>query len=641
MGHNIETEKNDIQHNTGFQLPLEYMYQSKSIQNKDDIYCLPDQVLEDLEMKQDLSNNPYSRLFNKRLLSNEYLQTKQLNWSKYYTSNSSLIKRLRELYLEIGNRNETECCVDGFNKWCNFNDNGKLDRFCSKFSFFDMKQTRFLNDYPWVLQIMSTYNFVSPAFQLILPFLILLMPFFILTVIIRKPITFDFYKKILYVQLKNHAIGKIFTIFDNDTTVDTRIYAFIMFGFYLFSIYQNTQSCIRFYKNTNYICELLYNVRYILSTSSEHQTHIIDSLTKIIKNINNDEEQTTKTYFVKYKGFLEDKLRETQELYNLFESNHYKTFTKKTYFQVGKNQALLYKLYTKQEYKDTIQYCLENFIFEQNCISLNENKCLNIINSCKLYSSSPSHPSQDKQETTKPSKEQPTHIKDMYYPFFLETKETELVIPKDVIYNSYHQKQREKTRFITGPNASGKTTYIKTLMINMIFSQQIGMGFYKSAQIQPYDYYYSYLTIPDTSGRDSLFQAEARRCLEIIEDVSKYADKRHFAIFDELFSGTNAVEAVETARLYIHYMSQYRFTSFITTHFTELIDKCMNDKEYKDLYQAYKMNVEEVQLESGIDFIYLYTIMKGINNIQGAYKVLCDLHYPEDIIKKLSVSREK
>ena len=70
----------------------------------------------------------------------------------------------------------------------------------------------------------------------------------------------------------------------------------------------------------------------------------------------------------------------------------------------------------------------------------------------------------------------------------------------------------QKNMIITGPNASGKTTILKSTLINIIFTQQFGCGFYDSGKLKPYKYIHCYLNIPDTSGRDSLFQAEARRC---------------------------------------------------------------------------------------------------------------------------------
>ena len=85
---------------------------------------------------------------------------------------------------------------------------------------------------------------------------------------------------------------------------------------------------------------------------------------------------------------------------------------------------------------------------------------------------------------------------------------------------------------VTGPNAAGKTTLLKSVILNLLLTQQFGVGFYKKAIIKPYDYIYCYLNIPDTSGRDSLFQAEARRCKEILGTIEKHKNKRHFCIFD-------------------------------------------------------------------------------------------------------------
>ena len=88
------------------------------------------------------------------------------------------------------------------------------------------------------------------------------------------------------------------------------------------------------------------------------------------------------------------------------------------------------------------------------------------------------------------------------------------LVGKNTVKNNYKMR---KHMLITGPNASGKTTFLKMTMINVILSQQIGYGCYKQAVLNPYDCIHSYINIPDTSDRDSLFQAEARRCLNILE----------------------------------------------------------------------------------------------------------------------------
>ena len=117
---------------------------------------------------------------------------------------------------------------------------------------------------------------------------------------------------------------------------------------------------------------------------------------------------------------------------------------------------------------------------------------------------------------------------------------------------------------ISAPNKGGKTTILKTSAINIIFSQQFGCGFYKSANIKPYTHIHSYLNIPDTSERDSLFQAESRRCKDIIDIIVENNDThyRHFCIFDELYSGTNPTEATQAGKAFLEYLSSYDSVTF-------------------------------------------------------------------------------
>jgi DNA mismatch repair ATPase MutS len=112
----------------------------------------------------------------------------------------------------------------------------------------------------------------------------------------------------------------------------------------------------------------------------------------------------------------------------------------------------------------------------------------------------------------------------------------------------------KKNLIITGPNASGKTTILKSTLINIIFTQQFGCGFYESASLKPYKFIHCYLNIPDTSGRDSLFQAEARRCKEILDNIQENPKEEHFCVFDELYSGTNPDEAEKSATAFMKYL---------------------------------------------------------------------------------------
>jgi len=187
----------------------------------------------------------------------------------------------------------------------------------------------------------------------------------------------------------------------------------------------------------------------------------------------------------------------------------------------------------------------------------------------------------------------------------------------------------KKNIVISSPNKSGKTTILKTTAINIIFTQQFGCGFYSSGTLKPYSHIHSYLNIPDTSGRDSLFQAESRRCKEIIDIVDKFSDAskyQHFCIFDELYSGTNPEEATKAGYAFLKYLSRLENVNFIlTTHYFKICKKFLKSSRV----QNYKMDVKV--LENG-NLSYTYKMKKGISKIKGAIQVMKDMEYPQEII---------
>ena len=198
---------------------------------------------------------------------------------------------------------------------------------------------------------------------------------------------------------------------------------------------------------------------------------------------------------------------------------------------------------------------------------------------------------------------------------------------------------------ITGPNASGKTTILKSVLINLILTQQFGCGFYDAkTKIRPYSHLYSYLNIHDTSGRDSLFQAEARRCKEIIDIINtSNSTSTHFCIFDELFSGTNPEEAVSSSTAFMHYLiKQKNVKCMLTTHYYRV---CRNHSKNptiinKHMEVIYKKIIDNTNNTNNTDISvnnqikYTYRILKGISTIKGGLQVLTDMNYPIDIFNK-------
>jgi DNA mismatch repair ATPase MutS len=162
-------------------------------------------------------------------------------------------------------------------------------------------------------------------------------------------------------------------------------------------------------------------------------------------------------------------------------------------------------------------------------------------------------------------------------------------------------------------------------MINIILTQQFGCGFYDSAKYAPFNYIHCYLNIPDTSGRDSLFQAEARRCKEILDIISEHTTESHFCAFDELYSGTNPEEAEISATAFMLYIQKYKnVSSLLTTHFVKVCKKLKKTKTIEN----YKMFTEK----NGNKIKYTYNLVPGISEIKGGINVLTEMNYPKEIL---------
>jgi DNA mismatch repair ATPase MutS len=210
-------------------------------------------------------------------------------------------------------------------------------------------------------------------------------------------------------------------------------------------------------------------------------------------------------------------------------------------------------------------------------------------------------------------------FKKAYYPALMKS---------GPVKNDY---QFKKNIILTGPNASGKTTVLKSALINIIFTQQMGCGFYENAILSPFDYIHCYLNIPDTSGRDSLFQAEARRCKEILDYIrdEENVGKTHFCAFDELYSGTNPADAVMSSLAFMEFLIKRKnVTCILTTHFIEV---CKNLESNLAVENFYMLTQHK---EQTIDFTYTYKLKKGISELRGGLKILSDMNYPKEIMEK-------
>jgi hypothetical protein len=482
----------------------------------------------------------------------------------------------------------------------------KMDTgFREKYNYMDWSYFLYLNESQLFLQLMSFYNMTSPIISLFVPIFILIVPFFIikargLSVSIKE------YIDILKILAGNHAIGKLFTQF-HKVKLDQKLYMLISAGFYVFSIYQNILACIRFH----------YNIKKIHNYLSKFKEYLNYTLI----NMENLELLVSKLKNNTYVSFI-DEMRKHKTVLDDFRNKLNSVSDFKISFrkvaEIGIVLKYFYQLNYNEIYNTSFLYS-----FGFNGYIDNLEGLINNIQKENLHFAKFNNHTNKSTKSTKSTKNTKTKTKNSN---ILKKSYYAALINKNPVKNDV---KLDKAMIITGPNASGKTTVLKSALINVILSQQFGCGFYDEASLTPYKFIHCYLNIPDTSGRDSLFQAEARRCKEIIDTIKENNnddEDSHFCVFDEIYSGTNPEEAVISALAFMQYLVKIKNVQCImTTHFIKVCKKLNKNKYVKN----YHMHVD---LSNNNDFSYTYKMKEGISEIHGGIKVLNDMNYPSEII---------
>ena len=182
---------------------------------------------------------------------------------------------------------------------------------------------------------------------------------------------------------------------------------------------------------------------------------------------------------------------------------------------------------------------------------------------------------------------------------------------------------------ITGPNAAGKSTFIKAVIINIILSQTIGISSAEKFEMTPFNNLETYLHIPDSKGSSSLFEAEMFRSKEYIDKIKNMeSDKFSFIVLDEIFSSTNYVEGFSGAYSILKKISSFSNTlSITTTHYTDLERL---EKDTKGKIINYKFEVDH---DENNEIVFNYILKRGTSRQYIALELLKKNGFDDDVIE--------
>lgn len=178
----------------------------------------------------------------------------------------------------------------------------------------------------------------------------------------------------------------------------------------------------------------------------------------------------------------------------------------------------------------------------------------------------------------------------------------------------------EQITLVTGSNASGKSTYVKSVAINCILAQTIQTVFAESFSMRPGHVLTSMAVSDNLFEGNSYFVAEIKSIKRLLNRVA--TGERCYCFVDEILKGTNTVERISASSSLIEWLDGYSSLAFIATH----------DIELPIILEGICHNIHfsEKILDEGITFDY--KLQHGPATSRNAIALLEVMNYPEEII---------
>ena len=166
-----------------------------------------------------------------------------------------------------------------------------------------------------------------------------------------------------------------------------------------------------------------------------------------------------------------------------------------------------------------------------------------------------------------------------------------LLASNEAVANSF--KMERQVAIITGSNMSGKTTFLRTVGINLVLAYAGGPVMAKSFTCSLMQLFTS-MRIEDDIEGISTFYGELLRIKEIVEE--NRTRKVMIALIDEIFKGTNSADRIIGARETVKQLSSSNIFTLITTHDFELCElenevSCTN-YHFEEYYQDDKIKFD-------------------------------------------------
>ncbi|MCM8537480.1 MAG: hypothetical protein NE334_16180 [Lentisphaeraceae bacterium] len=209
----------------------------------------------------------------------------------------------------------------------------------------------------------------------------------------------------------------------------------------------------------------------------------------------------------------------------------------------------------------------------------------------------------------------PEFVKEGPY-FVTEDMGHPLLKPKDCVRNTVKMGQPVKLLLISGSNMAGKSTFLRTIGVNIVLAQAGAPVNAKSMSLSPLSLGCSIQIEDSLSEGISHFYAEILRLKKLV-DLSNSSQNVMF-FFDEILHGTNSSDRCNGASAVIKSLVENGASGFVTTHDLSLTSIADDLNE-----QAQNVHFED-QFEDG-KMVFDYKMKDGVVTHGNALQLMRSL----------------
>ncbi len=177
-----------------------------------------------------------------------------------------------------------------------------------------------------------------------------------------------------------------------------------------------------------------------------------------------------------------------------------------------------------------------------------------------------------------------------------------------------------KSVLLTGSNASGKSTFLRSVALGAIMGQTLYTVCAKSYEAPFFVTATSMAISDDVLAGDSYYMAEIKSLKRIMDLTG--GEKPLLCVIDEVLRGTNTAERVAASTEILSHLSKHSLC-FAATHDLELAG--LLEEEFVNYHFS-----EDVDTDSG-DISFGYKLMPGWAKSRNAIKLLILMGYDEEI----------